>query len=127
MVKRLICAVVLLALCFSFCALSYFELDKMTTDLIDELEKASTYLKSENTEAAKKQIDAVLNKWEKDKAIMSIFLNHSHLENLSIDIPSIKPLSYKGNEDEAAEIAQRCINSLKEIMEEQKISLANIL
>lgn len=127
MVKRLICAILLLTLCFSLCAISYFELDKMTADLINELEKASVYLKDRDDQKAQEQIQIVLDKWAKYRPVMSIFLDHSQLEDLSCDIPSIKPLSYKGNEDEAVEISEHCINALREIMEEQKISFANIL
>ncbi|MBQ8029279.1 MAG: DUF4363 family protein [Clostridia bacterium] len=127
MTKRLVISAVLLLFCFSLCFVSYFSLNFMTDELKNQLEAVCFHLEEKEFQKAFEQSEITNQKWEKFRPVMAIFLEHDAIEGISVDIPTIKNLSNEKSADEAFELCQKAINSLKEIMEEQKISIANIL
>lgn len=125
--KRMILAILLLALCFAFCISSYFTLDKRTKEIITLLEGASSDIMENNTEQAEIKIKKCEDKWNENQNLFSVFLNHKMLENLSISVPSLLPLMKKSEKNIALEKIEESINGLKAIMDEQRIKIGNIL
>lgn len=125
MIKRLSLAATLLVVCFSLCFLSYFSLNKMTNELVFQLE-----IFCENADSNKDEAQNAVSKcntlWNKYHKYYSIFLDHSLFETLNINLPAIKPLYSAGNEDEALQKGLESIYTLKTIMEEQEVNIGNI-
>lgn len=87
--KRIVAAVALLAFIFVVLIIGNFvinrECDYLKVD-IDELKKQ---IMTENTEKAKEKISDINSLWEKRKTVMSIFSNHSPLDNITIALSEL--------------------------------------
>jgi len=125
--KRMILALTLLVICFSLCTASYFMLEKRADALIEDLQSAAEYIENKEYKNAAASLEKCSKRWEKDQTVFSIFLNHHMIENLSIDLPSLLPLLQKEKYDITLEKTEECINEIMTVVEEQKISIGNIL
>lgn len=127
MLKRLVAALALLALCIAICFSSSYLISKASNDLTQTLESTARLLdENKNAEAAEK-MRGCEDKWNDYSDIFSIFLDHNELQVLNINIPSVEALIAQNNNDIALEKIEEIINSLDEITHEQKINIGNIL
>lgn len=127
MKKRLICALLLLAFCFTVCLSSYIAITKMSNSLIIQLEDFIRYAKSKQSENAVATISDCSTKWERRRTVFGIFLDHEMFERLNVSLPTILQLYKNGDENDACENAVECARILRTIIEEQQINLENIL
>ena len=127
MLKRFIAASVLLTICITVCVSSYFIVSKLSEEITLELNTALEYIKNNEIEKADKKVISSEEKWEKYKTVFDIFLDHTMLESINVDLPSIEPLIESGSIETAKEKIENSINALKGVIDEQRISIGNIL
>ncbi len=127
MLKRFIAASVLLTICITVCVSSYFIVSKLSEEITLELNTALEYIENNEIEKADKKVISSEEKWEKYKTVFDIFLDHTMLESINVDLPSIEPLIESGSIETAKEKIENSINALKGVIDEQRISIGNIL
>lgn len=125
MTKRILWAVFLLVLCVSFCLSSYFVTKKCVDSLTDDLIQLSDMIKSGDKKSEIKAKECT-DKWDKMQGLLNIFLDHSMLESISQEIPSIEKFIKQGYNQLAYNSTLKSINSLSQIMNEQQLSIGNV-
>ena len=126
MYKRLIFVLILLILCISLGVGSFITIEKISKNLTDDLESFIRYSQLNYREKAIDSIDSCIEKLDSYEKIYAVFLDHNLFECIMISIPSIKQLYVTGNQDEATEKCFESIETIKIIVNEQKLSLENI-
>lgn len=127
MKKRLISGILLLLFCLTVCTSSYFIVNDLAENLNSRLEEALKEIENSNIPQAEKAVEDCEKKWDKYKTVFDIFLNHSMLEDLNVDLLSIGALLESGSRETAKEKIEDSISALKGVLDEQKISIGNIL
>lgn len=127
MLKRFIMAMILLGICITVCVGSYFTLKNLCEEITLDLNTALEYIERDEIQKGDEAIIRSEEKWKKYKTVFDIFLDHKILENINIDLPSIRPLIESGSVETAKEKIEDSINALEGIFDEQKISIGNIL
>ena len=127
MLKRFIAAAILFGVCIAVCVSSYFVVKNLCEEITLDLNAALEYVERGEMQKADEAIVSGEKKWDKYKTVFDIFLDHTMLENINIDLPSIRPLIESGSVEPAKEKIEDSINALKGILDEQKISIGNIL
>lgn len=125
MYKRLIFVLILLVMCIGIGVGSFYAINKMSDELINELQKFEACSETNNNEAIN-TIDKCIEKLESYEKIYAVFLDHNQFESLLITIPSIKQLYVSGNTDEAMDKCLESIAQLKIVVHEQKLSFENV-
>ena len=125
--KRLFLALMLLAFCFSTAVFGFFSLKKSCLELKNTLESAAAYIENDNKSAALRALESTGEKWKKQRLVFNIFLDHTTLDTLDSSLPSLSEIFKNGNSEPAFEEIQKNIAVLEDIVEEQRISIGNIL
>ena len=103
MLKRLIAALILLSACVTICISSYVVVNKLSKTLNDDLQAVLDTIEKNDIKNAHEKINICEKKWNKYKTTFDIFLDHSMLEELNVDLPSIGPLLESGSIETAKE------------------------
>ncbi len=125
--KRFLLAVLLLAFCFGTALFGFHCLEKSSGKLIADLEEAAQLISREDTNKALKKLENIESKWKKERLSFNVFLDHTTLDNLDSSLPAISKILSSGDASQAFEEIQKNIAVLTDIVEEQKISIGNIL
>ena len=125
--KRFFLAVLLLLFCFSVAFYGFHRLEKSSFRLIEKLESAGEMISSGKSTKAKESLKEIENEWKKERLSFSVFLDHTTLDTLDSSLPALFEILKSGDEEQAFEEIQKSIAVLKDIVEEQKISIGNIL
>lgn len=126
MTKRILWSAFLLVLCLAFCISSYRVVEKSINETVEELTILSELLQNESEESIK-TAEQCEEKWKITQERLNMFLDHSLLETISEEIPSIAFLAKRGYYDLASESTLKSINALKQILNEQELIIGNIL
>ncbi len=127
MIKRLIAALSMLVFCVLICVASFIVINNLTGKVIESLKETVTAVENNDIEKAKNTIEEAEEKWDKYKPVFDIFLDHSLLEDLSVNLPSIKPFLKNESFEAAKEKLEESIYALEGVIDEQRISIGNIL
>lgn len=125
--NRLFLALILLLLCFSTAVFGFYSLEKSCLDLEDTLKSAASLIENNKRENALKTLESVDEKWKKQRIIFNIFLDHTTLDTLDSSLPSLSKIFKSGDDEMTFEEIQKNIAVLEDIVEEQRISIGNIL
>lgn len=125
--KRFFLALALLAFCFSVAFFGFRRLEKSSFLLIEKLETAGDLITCGETLKAEASLEEVEASWKNERVFFGVFLDHTTLDTLDSSLPAIFEILKSGNEESAFEEIQKSIAVLEDIVEEQKISLGNIL
>ncbi len=125
--NRLFLALILLLLCFSTAVFGFYSLEKSCLDLEDTLKSAASLIENNKRENALKTLESVDAKWKKQRIIFNIFLDHTTLDTLDSSLPSLSKIFKSGDDEMTFEEIQKNIAVLEDIVEEQRISIGNIL
>ena len=68
-----------------------------------------------------------IEKLQKENLSFNVFLDHTTLDALDSSLPSILEILSSGDSEKAFEEIQKSIAVLNDIIEEQKISIGNVL
>ncbi len=125
--NRLFLALILLLLCFSTAVFGFYSLEKSCLDLEATLKSAASLIENNKRENALKTLESVDAKWKKQRIIFNIFLDHTTLDTLDSSLPSLSKIFKSGDDEMTFEEIQKNIAVLEDIVEEQRISIGNIL
>lgn len=125
--KRIFLAVVLLAFCFGTALYGFHCLEKSSAKLIADLEVASRLINEKNTNEALEQLQKIESEWKKKRLSFNIFLDHTTLDSIDSSLPVIAKILSSGNDTQAFEEIQKNIAVFADIVDEQRISIGNIL
>ena len=125
--NRLFLALILLILCFSTAVFGFYSLEKSCLDLEDTLKSAASLIENDKRRNALKTLESVDEKWKKQRIIFNIFLDHTTLDTLDSSLPSLSKIFKSGDDEMTFEEIQKNIAVLEDIVEEQRISIGNIL
>ena len=125
--NRLFLALILLLLCFSTAVFGFYSLEKSCLDLEDTLKSAASLIENDKRRNALKTLESVDEKWKKQRIIFNIFLDHTTLDTLDSSLPSLSKIFTSGDDEMTFEEIQKNIAVLEDIVEEQRISIGNIL
>ena len=125
--NRLFLALILLLLCFSTAVFGFYSLEKSCLDLESTLKSAASLIENNKRENALKTLESVDAKWKKQRIIFNIFLDHTTLDTLDSSLPSLSKIFKSGDDEMTFEEIQKNIAVLEDIVEEQRISIGNIL
>ena len=124
--KRLISALFLLFLCFLISLYGWITVDKRSKELITFLEQAEKYIESDEIGEAELTVEKCNEKWERHETVFSVFIDHKLIEPISVAIPTIQSLVEDKNNSVALEKIEECVNTLKSLEENQRISIKTI-
>ena len=124
--KRFLFALLLLFFCFATAFFGFCRLEKSSLELIQKLSAAAELIKSGNISKAGDELKKV-EKLQKENLSFSVFLDHTTLDALDSSLPSILEILSSGDSEKAFEEIQKSIAVLNDIIEEQKISIGNVL
>ena len=112
---RVFLAIIMLFLAISLCVLSFFVTKSIFEDVTNSVETTEQYILTNNTAKAKASADKLLENWEVQQKIFSLFIEHSSLERAELAIKSID--KYLSIEDLSASLimcadAKICIEQI---------------
>lgn len=125
--NRLFLALILLLLCFSTAVFGFYSLENSCLDLEATLKSAASLIENGKRENALKTLESVDAKWKTQRIIFNIFLDHTTLDTLDSSLPSLSKIFRSGDDEMTFEEIQKNIAVLEDIVEEQRISVGNIL
>lgn len=124
--KRLIAVVILLIFIISICYIGNLTVTKVHDLTISELNDCeAAILNSDNTKAASKARLAV-SYWKRNRILLSFFINHSRYDAVEIALVKASKLSASRDLPGALEECAEARVILREIYEEQHLSIENI-
>lgn len=126
MFKRLISVTLLLLLCIGISVWSFFVVENISTDLINDLTEFLKHAENNDFSNALNKINSCNEKLKTYEKTYAVFLEHGLFEELLVTVPSIMYLYETDNEDEAMDKCFESIETLKIIIHEQKLCYENI-
>ena len=97
--KRLIIAIVIVAVLFLCVGYGSFYVDKTTTTMLGQFTKIEQALEKEDYKAAKKLVTQAENEWIKFEETLTYFVNHNEICTIGEGIAAMKP--YIDNKEKA--------------------------
>lgn len=106
---------------------SHYYLKHATTSMSQILCKSETLAQQGKKKEAAKQVASFQSEWDKNKAIMSIFIRHDELDTVNLSTAKLKPyLDDDSTSDFCAE-SETLKFQLHHIWETEKFSIDNVL
>ncbi len=124
--KRFFFAVLILIACFATAISGSVILQKSCEKITDELEKASVSILNGEDETGV-VLSKIEESWKKERLKFSVFLDHSTVDTLDESLLTISEMYSLGEEQTVFETIRESIAVLNDIVEEQRITLGNIL
>ena len=125
--KRLIAATLILSIVLTGCIISFSFLDKTSKNITDELNIVGEYLNEEKTELALEKVESVSEKWDKNKKILKMFIDHNYIVEIDIALSELKSSLSSGSElSESLPILDEIVTRVTLLKDSEKLSLENI-
>lgn len=125
--KRLYVAFVLIAFSFGICFISSIKVGKEAKIMQEQLNIIATEIKNRNKSSLAKLIDEAENKWDKTETLYSFIVDADKIEEMNISFAMIKAHLKDGNTEHALERLHECKLMLREISENEKLNIKNIM
>ncbi len=123
--KRLLIAVVLLALTLLLCIAPNFLLEHSTARLLYALEQAERALQHGDRDSAATAVDAFCRDFERDSRRLPLFFPHEKLDAIE-ESASLLPLLTQQDTAHLAEELSRCRYRVEHLRQSERLTLANI-
>ena len=96
--KRLFAAIAILSITIAMCIMAFSFLDKTCKNISDELNIIKEYINEEKTDLALSKLNSVSKKWNQNKKILKMFVDHSYIIEIDggINIENIKRVKDAG-------------------------------
>lgn len=125
--NRIWAALAILVVLFSVSIWGAYEVDKMTGEVSEMLIEVRNGIDSGETEQSKDVMENVVNTWHKYHHIMSFFIPHERLENVSQTLKTTESFLETGTEDEARAECSRALDQIHTLMDTEMPYPNNIL
>lgn len=134
MKKEVIAVCSILVIIFTTNYICQVYLNNVADDISENLKELHSicmeYLEKQDNEEKEKiieeKIKEISNKWEKSEQILSLYIEHSELEKIDVNIVRIKSFQEIDEYDEATQAVSECIFMFKHIRQKQRMSLSNL-
>lgn len=126
--KRLCVALSIILLLAGLATLHVARLDRLTGELIGQLEAVDTSLDREDWSGAGETAQAIMTQWEEQAFYLHTTLRHTEIDAIRSSLREI--LAYLDSRDDAAEcqaVTAKLINQLELLVEAELPSIKNLL
>ena len=124
---RTVSAVVIFIITVVFCILSLFYLKKSASEISESLTMAVELLHREMVDPAIDEIDLANRRWEKAERMLKIFIDHNHLEEITVDFAELKSNLASSEFSQSLALCESILIRIKGLEETEKPYLENIL
>lgn len=125
--KRLYVAFALIALSLFICIFSSVKVEKNATEMRNELAEISNAIKENNVTDLNNILKRAEIRWGKTEKLYSFIVDADKIEKMSICFSMIKSHLEDKNKEHALERLHECELMLSEIVENEKLSIKNIM
>ena len=126
MKKEIIICFVVVALVIALNVISEAHTDFIMDDTENKLGILRQDLLLENGENNEKEIKEILDKWDEDKEILSIYIEHNELEKIETCLREINSNLETEEYNIAIESLDTCVFLMNHIKDKYKLSIKNI-
>ena len=125
--KRLIAAAIIAVLLFSVCLTDYFYVKNSYNTLTENIDKCIAEIEQNDISNARFHAEKLEEEWKNRECILSIFINHSIIDEIDTAIIQLTPYIDTGNYD--LFITQCAVIDLKltQMREDSTVNLHSIL
>ncbi|MEG2396269.1 MAG: DUF4363 family protein [Oscillospiraceae bacterium] len=124
--NRIITSIVLIGLSCFLAIFGYFNLKSICEDEIINVKEIITAIEETDDDKIKKAVENTTAFWNKKNKLMGIYINHSEMDEIQINIKSLDDLCKSKDYEELLEISYNSIYHLEHIGETENPSIGNI-
>ena len=125
--KRLFAAIAILSITIAMCIMAFSFLDKTCKNISDELNIIKEYINEEKTDLASSKLNSVSKKWNQDKKILKMFVDHSYIIEIDVAFSQLgASLSGNSESSESLPILDEIVTRTILLTNSEKLSLENI-
>ena len=124
--KRLIVAVLFFILAIVICITGYIVCVDKLNELNDSLGQAMYVANTENHENLIKLTNNIVDDWDEYEKTLGLFISHSEMEDINSNIKILTFYAKNKDYDQYREYCERSIDSSKNVIDSQNLSLKNI-
>lgn len=125
--KRLYVAFALIIISVFICVLSSIKVEKHAENMLNHLTVIGTEIKNDNNASVDKLLKEAEKNWNKTETLYSFIVDADKIEEMSISFTMIQKHIKDGNKEHALERLRECELMLGEIVENEKLSIKNIM
>ena len=125
--KRLFAAIAILSITIAMCIMAFSFLDKTCKNISDELNIIKEYINEEKTDLALSKLNSVSKKWNQNKKILKMFVDHSYIIEIDVAFSQLgASLSGNSESSESLPILDEIVTRANLLKNSEKLSLENI-
>lgn len=125
--KRLFAAIAILSITIAMCIIAFSFLDKTCKNTSDELNIIKEYINEEKTDLALSKLNSISKKWNQDKKILKMFVDHSYIIEIDVAFSQLgASLSGNSESSESLPILDEIVTRTILLKNSEKLSLENI-
>ncbi len=125
--KRLFAAIAILSITIAMCIMAFSFLDKTCKNTSDELNIIKEYINEEKTDLALSKLNSVSKKWNQNKKILKMFVDHSYIIEIDVAFSQLgASLSGNSESSECLPILDEIVTRANLLKNSEKLSLENI-
>lgn len=125
--KRLFAAIAILSITIAMCIMAFSFLDKTCKNISDELNIIKEYINEEKTDLALSKLNSISKKWNQDKKILKMFVDHSYIIEIDVAFSQLgASLSGNSESSESLPILNEIVARANLLKNSEKLSLENI-
>lgn len=125
--KRLFAAIAILSITIAMCIMAFSFLDKTCKNISDELNIIKEYINEEKTDLALSKLNSVSKKWNQNKKILKMFVDHSYIIEIDVAFSQLgASLSGNSESSESLPILDEIVTRAFLLKNSEKLSLENI-
>lgn len=125
--KRIVTAIIFLLGAVAISLVGYFNLCKITDNLINNLYTVIDASENQSDEIAVNAARECVVIWDKADTMLEIYLDHNSIDDVEIDFKSIERYAEGDREIMLTEVCYECINCLEHIKETSTPSWGTIM
>ena len=124
--KKIVLIISILIFVITLDLLLYFKTDKLMVDTQYDLIDLENKIDAKNIEESKKAADKLNKNWEDTENMLSFFIEHEEIENVSLKIVTIKENTKNEELENALEDIAETKHLLEHIKNKYNLNLKNI-
>lgn len=124
--KRIIVAVISLAIAITICFIGYFSVDSSCKKIEENLLNICTLAQNEEVEKSIKESQTAIDLWESSHGLIESFIRHEETDKLEELIKSLPVYAKQGNMERLEQQADLAIDELHHLIRSEKPLISNI-
>lgn len=124
--KRLIAALVIVAIIVALCVCVSLVITRQLKEVRAMVSQCKECLQKKDSAKAEEIADALVESWEKKEALLSPFINHEKIDEISLEITSLAANIHSNNLPVVLRDAETILMLLHQLEEDEKINLHSI-